>query len=338
MEPEDTSEKRRASTVLVVDDEPAGRKALGAILSAQGYFVALAADGPEALAEAVLLQPDLILLDVMMPGMDGFEVCRRLRATPDLADVPVLMLTALDDPDSRLNGIEAGADDFISKPFDRAELRARVRTITRLNRYRRLRDQLHSLLRAQVSLEEAYEETLEGWVHALDLRNKEIEGHTRRVTELTLRLAGAAGMTRDELVHVRRGALLHDVGKLAVPDSILNKPGPLTDEERAMMQQHPVHAYEWLSKIEYLWPARDIPYCHHERWNGEGYPRGLRERDIPLAARCFTVVDVWDALRSERIYKESWPAQRALAYIRSLAGVEFDPVTVDLFVEISGQA
>jgi putative two-component system response regulator len=338
MAPEDANEKTRVSTVLVVDDELAGRKALGAILSAQGYSVALAANGPEALAEAVLVQPDLILLDIMMPGMDGFEVCRRLRATPDLADVPVLMLTALDDADSRLSGIEAGADDFITKPFDRAELRARVRTITRLNRYRKLRDQLHCLLTAQTSLEEAYEATLEGWVHALDLRNKEIEGHTRRVTELTLRLAGAAGMTGEELVHVRRGALLHDVGKLAVPDAILNKPGPLTDEERALIKQHPIHAYEWLSAIAYLWPARDIPYCHHERWNGEGYPRGLREREIPLAARCFAVVDVWDALRSERIYKASWSAPRALAYIRSLAGIEFDPKTVDLFVEMTGQA
>ncbi|NTV62920.1 MAG: response regulator, partial [Oscillochloris sp.] len=303
----------QASTVLIVDDNPLGREALSELLQGHGYQLAFAADGPEALIQAAALTPDLILLDVMMPGMDGFEVCRRLRTDPTLAEVPVVMVTALDDRDSRLRGIESGADDIITKPFNRAELRARVKTITRLNRYHRLLDDRVALQQAHNNLLAAYDATIEGWVYALDLRDKETEGHSKRVTELTVRIAQVAGVSNEELVHIRRGALLHDVGKLGIPDAILLKPGKLTDEEWTIMRQHPQYAYDMLAPIAYLRPALDIPFCHHEKWDGTGYPRGLKGDEIPLAARWFAVVDVWDALRSDRPYRQGWPEERVLA-------------------------
>ncbi len=185
--------------------------------------------------------------------------------------------------------------------------------------------------RANQELSLAYETTIEGWSRALDLRDKETEGHTLRVTEMTLQLARMAGMTEQHLVHIRRGALLHDIGKMGVPDAILLKPDQLTDEEWEFMRKHPTYAYELLFPIEYLRPALDIPYCHHEKWDGTGYPRGLKGEQIPLAARLFAVVDVWDALRSDRPYRPGWPEGKVLEHIRGLAGTHLDPRAVELF-------
>jgi HD-GYP domain-containing protein (c-di-GMP phosphodiesterase class II) len=189
-----------------------------------------------------------------------------------------------------------------------------------------------NLQRANVELTMAYDTTLEGWSRALDLRDKETEGHTQRVTELTLRLARAMGVSEDELVHVRRGVLLHDIGKMGIPDSILLKPGPFTEEEWAIMRQHPLYAYKMLAPIVYLHSALDIPYCHHEKWDGTGYPRGLKGEEIPLAARIFAVVDVWDALRSDRPYRPAWPEEKAWEYIQEQAGKHFDPRVVEVFL------
>jgi putative nucleotidyltransferase with HDIG domain len=190
------------------------------------------------------------------------------------------------------------------------------------------------LQRANVELAMAYDATLEGWSRALDLRDKETEGHTQRVTEITERLARALGMSDNELVHIRRGALLHDIGKMGIPDNILNKPGPLTGGEWEIMRQHPIHAYDLLSSISFLRPALDIPYCHHEKWDGTGYPRGLKGEEIPLAARIFALVDVWDALRSDRPYRQAWSDEKALEYIRSQSGAHFDPHVVELFLQL----
>ncbi|PWH12683.1 MAG: histidine kinase [Anaerolineae bacterium] len=191
-----------------------------------------------------------------------------------------------------------------------------------------------SLERSNMELSLAYDATIEGWSRALDLRDKETEGHTLRVMEMTVRLARAAGMTDQELVHVRHGALLHDIGKMGVPDAILLKPDKLTDEEWVVMRQHPMLAYEMLSPIAYLRPALDIPYCHHEKWDGTGYPRGLKGEQIPLAARLFAVVDVWDALRSDRPYRLGWPEEKVREYIRASAGTHFDPKAVELFLKL----
>ncbi|MBU2609462.1 MAG: PAS domain S-box protein [Chloroflexi bacterium] len=190
------------------------------------------------------------------------------------------------------------------------------------------------LQKSNIDLLQAYDNTLEGWSNALDLRDKETEGHSQRVTEMTLRLARQMGMRDSELVHVRRGALLHDIGKMGIPDNILLKPGALTDEEWVIMRKHPVYAYELLYPISYLRPALDIPYSHHEKWDGTGYPRGLKGEHIPLAARIFSIVDVWDALRSERPYRPAWPEEKTLEHIRELTGTHFDPKVVEAFLEL----
>ncbi|MBW2484732.1 MAG: HD domain-containing protein [Deltaproteobacteria bacterium] len=178
----------------------------------------------------------------------------------------------------------------------------------------------------------AYDSTIEGWGKALNLRDRETEDHTQRVTELTVRIARIYGMHEKEIVHVRRGALLHDIGKMGVPDIILTKEGPLSPEEEEIMHNHPMYAFEILMPIAYLRPALDIPYCHHEKWDGTGYPRGLKGEQIPIAARIFTLVDTWDALISERRYHQAWPSERVAEYIRERAGTHFDPNLVELFL------
>jgi len=194
------------------------------------------------------------------------------------------------------------------------------------------------LQRANTDLKSAYDATIEGWSRALDLRDKETEGHSERVTAMTVRLARAMGLGDDEIAHVRRGALLHDIGKMGVPDSVLLKPGPLTEDEWASMRRHPQYAFDLLSPIDYLRPALDIPHRHHERWDGVGYPSGLKGEEIPLAARLFAVVDVWDALRSDRPYRPRWPEEKTLAHVRSGSGTHFDPAVVDVFLRTMSAA
>jgi len=183
-------------------------------------------------------------------------------------------------------------------------------------------------------LEIAYEATLEGWVRALDLRDKETEGHTKRVTSLTQKLAREMGLNEQAINHMTRGALLHDIGKMAIPDGILLKPGPLNTDDRAVINTHPIIAYEMLSPIKFLNPALDIPYCHHEKWDGTGYPRGLKGEDIPFAARIFSVVDVWDALVSDRPYRKRFSPSDALKNIRESSGSYFEPRIVDAFLSL----
>lgn len=320
------------SVVLIVDDEPSNRETLVSILEPEGYRLVLAEDGRRALEQAKAIQPDVILLDVMMPGLNGFEVCRLIRAEDNLAEVPVIFLTALDDRQSLLEGLNSGADDFITKPFNRHELRARLKSITRLDRYHKLLEERQRLQEAHRNLLDAYDKTIEGWSRAMDLRDRETEGHTRRVTQMTLELAKMIGIESEQLTHIRRGALLHDMGKLGIPDSILLKPTSLEPDEWELMRQHPQLAYDMLHPIEYLRPALDIPYCHHEKWDGAGYPRGLKGTEIPLAARLFAVVDVWDALTSDRPYRPAWSAEETLAYIREQSGKHFDPEIVELFL------
>jgi PAS domain S-box-containing protein len=179
----------------------------------------------------------------------------------------------------------------------------------------------------------AYDETIAGWSHAMDLRDKETEGHTQRVTEMTTQLARRMNIDPQELVHIRRGALLHDIGKLGVPDQILLKPGKLTEAEWEIMRQHPVYALNMLTPIAHLQSALPIPYCHHEKWDGSGYPRRLQGEQIPLSARLFAVVDVWDALGSDRPYRKAWPREKVLTYIREESGRHFDPQVVDIFLK-----
>jgi len=208
------------------------------------------------------------------------------------------------------------------------EIQAASRDITERKRAEK------ALQNAHQNLQDAYERTIEGWIHALDLRDRETEGHTQRVTELTLKVARHIGFSEEELVHIRRGALLHDMGKMAIPDEILQKPGPLNEAEWKEMRRHPIYAYEMLSPISYLHDALEIPFCHHERWDGSGYPRGLKGEEIPLGARLFAIVDVWDALCSDRPYRKSLPHEEVIAYIRENSSKLFDPKLVDIFLSV----
>lgn len=192
----------------------------------------------------------------------------------------------------------------------------------------------YNLERANAELIQAYDSTIEGWSRALDLRDRETEGHSQRVTEITLRIAREMDFPENELVHIRRGALLHDIGKMGIPDSILLKPGALNEEEWKIMRLHPQYAFEMLSSIAYLRPALDIPLYHHEKWDGSGYPYGLKGEQIPLAARIFAVADVYDALTSERPYRKAWSKEDALNYIKEQAGKHFDPKVVQVFLKL----
>jgi len=191
-----------------------------------------------------------------------------------------------------------------------------------------------SVKRSNQELAWAYDATLEGWSLALEMRDDETRGHAHRVSTLSVRLAQAIGMSESDVLHIKRGALLHDIGKMVVPDAILHKPGPLTDEEWEVMRRHPESAREFLSKIDYLRPALDVPFCHHERWDGTGYPRGLEGESIPLAARIFAVIDTYDALTSDRPYRAGWSRRDAIDHIRKGAGSHFDPAIVDHFLQM----
>jgi putative nucleotidyltransferase with HDIG domain len=189
------------------------------------------------------------------------------------------------------------------------------------------------LQRSNFELALAYDATIEGWSRALDLRDRETEGHTQRVTDMTLKLAHKMGLSEERLTLIKRGALLHDIGKMGIPDYILHKPEELSEEEQALMRQHPQLAYDMLEPIAYLRDALDIPYCHHEKWDGSGYPRGLSGTQIPLEARLFAIMDVWDAVTTDRPYRKGWPREEALKYIRSESGKYFDPHLVEIFLQ-----
>ena len=195
----------------------------------------------------------------------------------------------------------------------------------------------HELHHTTSELRQVYDATLDALSAALDLRDRQAKGHSRRVTEMALAMAGTMGVSDSKLVHIRRGALLHDIGNLLVPEDILHKQGELTVEEWVTIHMHPFYAYEMMSSIPFLVPALDIPYCHHEKWDGTGYPRGLKGEEIPTAARIFAVVDVWDALTSDRPYRKAWSRQEALEHIREQGGKHFDPKVVQAFLKLDPQ-
>jgi putative nucleotidyltransferase with HDIG domain len=331
--------------ILVVDDEEAIREIVSSMLVGAHFQARQAASGVEALA---LLESgeeyDLVLSDLMMAEMDGIALLERARER--FPDMPVVMVTAVHDISVALQAIRNGAYDYLLKPFEREQLLATVRRALENRRLKRENDAYRTNLEALVAartqqlraamgdLERSYDITLEALGEALDLRDAETEGHSRRVTAFTIAIAKRMGLHKDEISVIARGAFLHDIGKMAIPDNILLKPGKLTPDEVNVMKEHAWYGYKILSKIPFLSEAAEIVYSHQERYDGTGYPRGLKGEEIPLGARIFSIADTLDAMTSDRPYRAAQTVQAARKEIESWAGRQFDPDIVKVFLEM----
>jgi len=284
--------------ILIVDDESAARAALEALLRREGFDVRDASDGPSALSACATFRPDLILLDILMPGINGFEVCRRIKATPETRLTPVVLITGLSATEDRIEGINAGADDFLSKPIDINELLARTRSLLRLKQYT---DELENA--------EAVVFTL---AQSIEARDPYTRGHCERLADMSARLGARLGIPEEDIKALRWAGIVHDIGKVVVPDSILLKPGPLTAEEMAVMRKHSVVGERICAPLKSFRPVLPIIRHHHEKRDGSGYPDGKRGEEIPLTARILQLADVYDALTTDRPYRTAVPSEEAL--------------------------
>ncbi len=292
-------------TVLAVDDEPTSLRLLGRLLRHGGHTVVTATDGESALAAVERHHPDVILLDVVLPGLDGFEVCRRVKNTEATRLTPVVLVTGLSSAVDRVRGIEAGADEFLSKPFDVCELEARVQSLLKLKRYT---DELESVESVIMSL-----------ALTVEARDAYTEGHCRRLAAYAVEVGRALGLDDTTLAALGKGGHLHDVGKIAIPDTVLLKPGPLTEAELAIVRRHTVIGEQLCGTLRSLVAVRPIVRSHHERLDGTGYPDGLRGDSIPLSAQIVSIVDAYDAITTARPYHAARPADAACAELASEA-------------------
>lgn len=331
--------------ILVVDDEEPIREIVCSMLASAGYSCEQASSGRDALS--ILLAGDefaLMLSDLMMPEMDGIGLLERTKE--QYPDMPVVMVTAVHDISVALAAIRNGAYDYLLKPFEREQLLATVRRALENRRLklenRAYQTNLESLVAARTDqlrqtmqdLERSYDITLEALGAALDLKDAETEGHSKRVTAFTVAIARRMGLPADNIKVIARGAFLHDVGKMAIPDAILRKPGKLNDMETAIMREHSFRGYEMLRKIPFLQEAAEIVYSHQEKWDGTGYPRGLKQEEIPLGARIFAVADTLDAMCSDRPYRSALPFSAAREEIIRFSGRQFDPQVVEAFLSM----
>ncbi|MFQ5876782.1 MAG: HD domain-containing phosphohydrolase [Acidobacteriota bacterium] len=337
--------------ILVVDDEEAIRDVLAEGLTDSGYECQIAANGIEALDKLKGNGFNLVVSDIDMPEMDGVQLLQHIkRSRPD---TEVIMVTGVVDVDTAINSIRLGATDYLTKPFNLAEVRITVeralekrRLILENREYQRnlearVQARTRELIRKNNEieelfrrLEESYQTTLVALAIALDTRDSETMGHSLRVAAYTRCIAERMGITDPDLTEIYRGALLHDFGKIGVPDAILRKPGKLTPEEWVEMRKHPEIGYQILQGIKFLEKARPIVLSHQERYDGTGYPRGLRGEEIPLGARIFAVADTLDAMTSDRVYRKALPYETARAEIERFSGIQFDPRIVKIFLEI----
>lgn len=334
--------------ILVVDDEESVRSVVAALLERSGYSATLTESAEEAISR-LQQDPDydLVLSDIMMPGTDGLSLLDHICA--DHPGMPVVMLSAIDDIHVVTNAFRRGAIDYLLKPFERSELECIVMRGVEHGRLRKqntiYRQNLESIVTSRTGrlrstmqdLERSYDITLEAMGDALDLRDEETEGHSRRVTAYTIALAQAMGLEADELRVIARGAFLHDIGKIATPDSILLKPGKLSDDEMAIMKEHCERGYEMVRKIPFLREAAEIVRAHQEQFDGSGYPRGLRGEEIPLGARIFAIADSLDAMTSDRPYRKGTTFAAATEEIVRCAGQQFDPQIVDVFLAMPNE-
>ncbi|HEY5163633.1 MAG TPA: HD domain-containing phosphohydrolase [Terriglobales bacterium] len=341
-----------ADRILIVDDEEAIREIVHSMLTLSGFRCQQAASGAEALA---LLESgeefELILTDLMMGGMDGIALLERTKEK--YPDVPVVMVTAVHDISVALAAIRNGAYDYLLKPFEREQLLAIVRRALENRRLktenRAYQTNLEALVAARTAqletekkkvdqtlsqLEQSYDITLEALGDALDLKDAETQGHSKRVTAYTIAMARAMGLPGEQIRVIGRGAFLHDIGKMAIPDSILRKPGPLTPEEKATMKEHCYRGYQMLRKIPFLTEACEIVYSHQEYYDGTGYPRKLKGAEIPLGSRIFALADTLDAIMSDRPYRAAQPFSAGRDEIVKWSGRQFDPEVVKVFLTI----
>ena len=326
--------------ILIVDDYADNLFTLSKLLKTLDIDVYQTTSGEEALALSLDHDFCVAILDVQMPGMDGYELAELLRGNESTSKLPIIFLSAMySDEYHHRKGYDAGAVDFLSKPYVPEILISKVRVFISLYEQRlQLKSWGHwleFLVNERTNeLSQSYDDTLLGWAKALELRERETAGHCFRVTQITLRMASEIGISPEQQVHIQRGALLHDIGKMGISDSILLKPASLTSEEWVEMRQHPVYAYELLRHIEFLAPALNIPYTHHEKWDGSGYPRGLKGEEIPLEARVFALADVWDALTSDRPYRKAMLREEVVQYIHDHSGSHFDPNLAERFIKM----
>jgi len=310
----------RQPRILVVDDQRQNREILAGLLEPEGYAVAMAGDGQEAVDLALADPPDLILMDVSMPRLTGFEACKLLKADEKTHLVPIVLVTGLVAREDRLQGIAAGCDDFLTKPVDAEQLMARTRNLLRT---KALVDELEQAENVMVSL-----------ATALDAKDNYTRGHSERVATYAEALGGAVGMGRLDRKNLRRAGLLHDIGKIGIPLDYIEKPGPLTHEEYEVVKQHPRIGYEICKPLRTMVPLLLLIRGHHERLDGRGYPDGLKGEEVPLSLRCLSISDVYDALTSDRAYRKALSRESAVVIMREEAGVGmWDEKLIDVFAD-----
>jgi putative two-component system response regulator len=308
-------------TILVADDQAANRELLNELLTTQGFNVITASDGTEALQQMARTQVDLVLMDVLMPDLNGFEACERIKSNPDTYLIPVVLVTALSDKQDRLEGIKAGADDFLSRPVDRTELLARVRSLLKLK------------LRTD-ELERA-ESVLFTLARSIEGKDPYTHGHCERLAEYSARLGEHLNLSEEQITALRRAGIVHDVGKIAVPDAILLKPARLTKEEWELIYQHPIVGERICAPLKSFRLVLPIIRHHHEKFDGSGYPDKLRGEEIPITARALQIVDVYDALTTERPYKQAFSITDALQTMKEeVAKGWWDPNVFDQFEQL----
>ncbi len=330
--------------ILVVDDEEAIREVVSTMLESRGYHCTTLSNGRAAQEFVRKQTPDLVLSDMIMPEMDGIQLLDWLRGFDP--EIPVIMVTAIHDISTALQAIRRGAYDYILKPFEKDQLFHAVgrawqhrQLVTenknyQLNLQQQVDEQTQRLIVANEELRQSYDDTLEALGSALDLKDAETEGHSQRVTAYTISIAKTVPVPREYLEVLARAAFLHDIGKMAIPDKILRKPGPLDDGEKQIMRTHCEIGYNMLTRIPFLREAAEIVLAHQEFFDGTGYPRGLRGEQIPLGARIFSIADALDAMLSDRPYRNALPMSHAREEIRRCAGSQFDPKIVEVFLSI----
>jgi len=315
------TEKSGRPRVLLVDDSSTDRLMLEYYLAPEGYELLNACDGEEAIEMVRRSQPDLVVLDCVMPHLDGFEVCRRLKHDSSTCLIPVILVTGLDSPTHKLRGIEAGADDFLNKPVNKAELLARARALLQSKRTTDL-------------LEDA-ETVIFTLARAVEARDPSTGGHVERVSHYAVLLGKALGLSDAQVEGLRRAGVVHDIGKVTVPDAVLLKPGKLTPEERRIIERHVDAGYQLLLPLRTFAESLPAVRFHHERINGSGYPLGLRGDQVPIVAQIMAIVDVYDALATDRVYRPAYPREKAFAILRQEAACGLhSPQLVETFIEL----